>query len=37
MIGEPEQMHVDDDDMRWNGNVRYLSPDEILTGQIKSL
>ena len=37
LIGEPGQMHVDDDDMRWTSNIRYLSPDEILTGQIKSL
>jgi uncharacterized protein (DUF58 family) len=37
LIGEPDQMHVDDDNMSFNGNIRYLSPDEILTGQIKSL
>lgn len=37
LIGESGQMNVDEDNMRWNGNVRYLSPDEILTGQIKRL
>jgi uncharacterized protein (DUF58 family) len=37
LIDESGKMHVDDDNMSWNGNVRYLSPDEILTGQIKSL
>jgi uncharacterized protein (DUF58 family) len=37
LIGKPGQMHVDDDNMSFNGNVRYLSPDDILTGQIKSL
>ena len=37
LIGESVQMNVDEDNMRWNGNVRYLSPDEILTGKIKHL
>jgi len=37
LIGESGKMNVDEDNMRWNGNVRYLSPDEILTGQIKRL
>jgi uncharacterized protein (DUF58 family) len=37
LIDESGQMPVDDDDMSWNGSVRHLSPDEILTGQIKSL
>ncbi len=37
LIGEPGQMNMDDDNMRWTSNVRYLSPDEILTGQIKFL
>ena len=37
LIGEPDQMPADDDNMSWTSNVRYLSPDEILTGQIKSL
>jgi uncharacterized protein (DUF58 family) len=37
LIGKSGQMHVNDDNLRWNGNVRVLSPDEILTGQIKRL
>jgi len=37
LIGESGQMNVDEDDMSWTSNVRYLSPDEILTGQIKRL
>ena len=37
MIGESGQMPVDEDNMSWNRNVRYLSPDEILMGQIKIL
>lgn len=37
LIGESGQMPMDDDDMRWTSNVRYLSPDEILTGQVKLL
>ncbi len=37
LISESGQMNVDEDNMRWNGDVRYLSPDEILTGQIKRL
>ena len=37
LIGEPGQMPADDDNISWTSNVRYLSPDEILTGQIKSL
>jgi uncharacterized protein (DUF58 family) len=37
LIGESDQMHVDDDTMSWNENVRYLSPDEILAGKIKFL
>ena len=37
LIGESGQMPADDDNMSWTSNVRYLSPDEILTGQIKSL
>jgi uncharacterized protein (DUF58 family) len=37
LIGESSQMNVDEDDMRRTANLRYLSPDEILTGQIKFL
>ena len=37
LIGESGQMNMDEDNMRWTSNVRYLSPDEILTGQIKLL
>ncbi len=37
LIGQSGQMHVDDDDMSRNRNVRLLSPDEILTGRIKRL
>ncbi len=37
LIGESGRMNVDEDNMRWTSNVRYLSPDEILTGQIKLL
>ena len=37
LVGQSGRMNVHEDDMRWNGDVRYLSPDEILTGQIKRL
>jgi uncharacterized protein (DUF58 family) len=37
LIGQSDQMHVDDDNMSWTSNVRFLSPEEILTGQIKRL
>ena len=38
LIGQSGQMYVDDDNMSWtSSNVRFLSPDEILTGQIKRL
>jgi uncharacterized protein (DUF58 family) len=37
LIGESGQMNEEEVDMRWVSNVRYLSPDEILTGQIKRL
>ncbi|MCP4262344.1 MAG: DUF58 domain-containing protein [Planctomycetes bacterium] len=37
LIGESGQMHMDDDNMSRNSNVRFLSPDEVLTGQIKRL
>ncbi|MHC4240970.1 MAG: DUF58 domain-containing protein [Planctomycetota bacterium] len=37
LIGESGQMNVDEDNMRWTSNIRYLSPDEILAGQIKFL
>ncbi|MHC4597093.1 MAG: DUF58 domain-containing protein [Planctomycetota bacterium] len=37
LIHPSSRMHVDQDDVNWTGNVRFLSPDEILTGQIKRL
>ncbi|MDT8300564.1 MAG: DUF58 domain-containing protein [Sedimentisphaerales bacterium] len=37
LIGQSGQMPADDENMSWTSNVRYLSPDDILTGQIKSL
>ncbi len=37
LIDESGRMNVDEDNMRYNGDVRYLAPDEILTGQIKHL
>jgi len=37
LIGRSDRMHVDDDNLSWNSNVRFLSPDEILIGRIKYL
>jgi uncharacterized protein (DUF58 family) len=37
LIGRPGQMNLDDDDMSWSSNIRFLSPDEVLTGQLKRL
>ncbi len=37
LIGQSGQMHVDEDNLSWTENVRFLSPDDILTGQIKRL
>ncbi|NQT03818.1 MAG: DUF58 domain-containing protein, partial [Planctomycetes bacterium] len=37
LIGGPSAVHVDEDDVGWTENVRFLSPDEILTMQIKRL
>jgi len=37
MIGESGRMHLDEDNVSWTGNVQFLSPDDILTGQIKRL
>jgi hypothetical protein len=37
LIGESDKMHMDDDNLSWNSNVRFLSPGEILMGQIKYL
>ena len=37
LIDRSGQMYVADDNMSWTSNVRLLSPDEILTGQIKRL
>jgi hypothetical protein len=37
LIGQPDKIHIDQDDGSFNANIRFLSPDEILTGQIKHL
>jgi uncharacterized protein (DUF58 family) len=37
LIGQSGRMHVDEDNLSWTENVRLLSPDDILTGQIKRL
>lgn len=37
LIGKPGQIHIDEDDGRWNGNLKLLCPDEILTGQTEYL
>ena len=37
LIGQMDKMNIDQDDGSWNGNLRFLSPDEILTGQLKHL
>lgn len=37
LIGQAGRMHVDDDNLNWTENVQFLSPDDILTGQVKRL
>jgi uncharacterized protein (DUF58 family) len=37
LIGESGQIQVDDDYMGMTSNVRFLSPDEVLTGKVKRL
>ena len=37
LIGESGRMNVDEDNLSWTENVRFLSADDILTGQIKRL
>jgi len=37
MIGESSRMHLDEDNVNWPENVRFLSPDDILTGRIERL
>ncbi|MCH8120458.1 MAG: DUF58 domain-containing protein [Planctomycetes bacterium] len=37
MIGDSSRMNMDEDNVSWTENVRFLSPDDILTGQIKRL
>ena len=37
LIGQPDKIHIDEDDRSFNGNLRILSPEEILTGKIKRL
>ena len=37
MIGQSSRMNVDEDNVSWAENVRFLSADDILTGQIKRL
>jgi uncharacterized protein (DUF58 family) len=37
LIGRSGRMHVDEDNLNWTENVQFLSPDDILTGQIKRL
>ena len=36
-IGRSSRMHVGQDNVSWTENVRFLSPDDILTGKIKHL
>ena len=37
LIGESSRTHLDEDNLSWTENVRFLSADDILTGQIKRL
>ena len=37
LIGQSGRMNVDEDKLSWTENVRFLSADDILTGQIKRL
>lgn len=37
MIGQSSRMNMDEDNVSWAENVQFLSPDDILTGQIKRL
>ena len=37
MIGQSSRMNMDEDNVSWTENVRFLSADDILTGQIKRL
>lgn len=37
MIGDSSRMNMDEDNVSWIENVQFLSPDDILTGQIKRL
>ena len=37
LIGEPGEMHGDQDHVNRTSNIQFLSPDEILTGRIKRL
>jgi uncharacterized protein (DUF58 family) len=37
LVGGPEKIDLDSDDTGCNGNLKILSPDQILTGQIKHL
>ncbi|MFB0554361.1 MAG: DUF58 domain-containing protein [Phycisphaerae bacterium] len=37
LIGESSRMHLDEGNLSWPENVRFLSPDDILTGQIERL
>jgi uncharacterized protein (DUF58 family) len=37
LIGRSGRMNVDEDNLNWTENVRFLSPDDILTGKAKRL
>ena len=37
LIGQPGRIHLDEDNVGWPENVRFLSADDILTGQIRRL
>ncbi len=37
LIGESSRIHLDEGNVSWPENVRFLSPDDILTGQIERL
>jgi len=37
LIGRSSRMHLDEDNLSWPENVRFLSADDILTGQIRRL
>ena len=37
MIGQSNRLNMDEDNVSWTENVRFLSADDILTGQIKHL